>query len=220
MAVVSKRHRVAILGCYSSDNVLGVLENMRSGMQIGVEVLAAGFAPFVPWFDYHFTLMRRDGVELGINDYYENTLAWLDVSECALVISGEKTSTGVMAELKRCEELGIPVFHTLAEVVDHFDRIDKYEYKINEEVDPWDDYRENFWRHDGNAHDPDMWYCSLHSERFDITDDYCSRCIELVNDGWKASDIEKGSNLNHIGEEEIPDEFDDNDEEEDEWEED
>lgn len=207
------RHRVAILGCYSSDNVLGVLENMRAGMKIGVEVLAAGFAPFVPWFDYHFTLMRREGVEITIDDYYENTMAWLEVSECGLVISGEETSTGVMAELRRCKELGITVFHTLPEVVDHFKILDGYN-SIKKEVDPWDEYRDTFWAYAGNAQDPDAWRCNLHSETFDISEGFCSRCQELVDDGWKASDIEKGSNLSRIGEEEIPDEVDD---EEDEW---
>ena len=46
-----------VAGAYSSDNVLGVLDNMRRGMRMSTEIFLAGFSPFCPWLDYQFQLM-------------------------------------------------------------------------------------------------------------------------------------------------------------------
>ena len=46
--------RIYVAGAYSDDNVLKILNHMRVGMRAGLKLLLAGYAPFVPWFDYHF----------------------------------------------------------------------------------------------------------------------------------------------------------------------
>ena len=111
--------RVYVAGAYASDNILGMLGNMRNGMRTATEVLLCGFAPFVPWFDYHFQLMLREEnhEKLELKDYYEYSLAWLEVSNMLLVVSGWENSVGTQGEIKRATELNIPIYYSLEELM-------------------------------------------------------------------------------------------------------
>ena len=111
--------RVYVAGAYSADNVITVLDNMRAGMRLSLEVLLAGFAPFVPWFDYHFQLMLREGEDLTVGHYYKYSMAWLEASDYVLVVPGWENSKGTKAEIARAEELGIPVFYKLSDLIDY-----------------------------------------------------------------------------------------------------
>lgn len=113
----TKMKRVYVAGPYSDDNVISILNNMREGMRAGVEVFLAGFAPFVPWHDFHHTLMLRDGEDLKVNDYYAYSMAWLDVSDAMLVIGDYKKSKGTLAEIKRAEELNIPIYYNMETLI-------------------------------------------------------------------------------------------------------
>ena len=108
--------RVYVAGAYSATNVIDVLDNMRKGMRLSTEVMLAGFAPFCPWLDYHFQLMLREGEALSVKDYYEYSLAWLEVSDAVLLVPGWENSKGTIAEIERAEQLGIPVYTNLHEV--------------------------------------------------------------------------------------------------------
>jgi len=111
--------RIYIAGAYSSDNVIGVLDNMRRGMRAGTEVFLAGFAPFVPWFDFHFQLMLRGGETLNVDDYYDYSMAWLEVSDAVLVLPNSEKSLGTQQEVARAQGLGLPIFHSLNELMDY-----------------------------------------------------------------------------------------------------
>jgi len=108
--------RVYVAGAYSADNVITVLDNMRKGMRKGLEVLLKGYSPFVPWFDYHFQFMLREDEELTVEDYYRYSMAWLEVSDVVLVLPDSEKSKGTQAEIKRAEELEIPVVYSLDEL--------------------------------------------------------------------------------------------------------
>ena len=112
--------RVYVAGAYSDDNILGCLENMRTGIKKSLEVLDAGFSPFVPWFDYLFTLMREDSQKIGIQEYYDYSMAWLEASDCVLISHGHEHSKGTQAEIQKATKLGIPVFFNLKDLVDYF----------------------------------------------------------------------------------------------------
>jgi hypothetical protein len=112
--------RVYVAGAYSGPDVITILGNMRRGMRKGVEVLLAGYAPFVPWLDFHFQLMLRDGEQLDVGDYYRYGLAWLDASEAVLVLGNSENSIGTQMEIARAVKLGIPIFHSIAEMDGHF----------------------------------------------------------------------------------------------------
>jgi len=108
--------RIYVAGAYSSDNVIGVLDNIRNGMRVATEVLLAGYAPFVPWFDFHFQLMLRGQESLSVADYYAYSLAWLGVSDAVLLVPGWENSKGTLKELERAKGLGLPVFESLADM--------------------------------------------------------------------------------------------------------
>ena len=116
-----RRTRVYVAGAYSDDNVLGVLNNMKRGMKAGTKVWRMGFAPFVPWFDYHLQLMTEDGDEPTLNDYYEYGMAWLEASDLVYVVPKSEHSKGTQAEIARATELGIPVVYDINELMTDWD---------------------------------------------------------------------------------------------------
>jgi len=102
--------RVYIAGAYSADNVLDVLHNIRKGIEMSSHILRLGFAPFCPWLDYHFVLM--DSAELlTVENFYDYSLAWLEVSDAMLVLPGHENSKGTLAEIEFAEDKNIPVFY-------------------------------------------------------------------------------------------------------------
>lgn len=107
---------VYVAGSYSTDNVIKVLDNMRNGMRVSTQVLLAGFSPFSPWLDYHFSLMLRNEEQLTVEDYYRYSMSWLERSDCVLVLPNSEHSKGTQAEIRRAQELGIPVYTSLADI--------------------------------------------------------------------------------------------------------
>ncbi len=105
--------RVYVAGAYSADNQRKMFKNMSKGMRVGTQLLQAGFAPFVPWLDYHLWLMLRDEETLTIQDFYAYSLAWLEVSDILLVLPGWENSTGTKGEIKKAEEMGIKIYYSL-----------------------------------------------------------------------------------------------------------
>ena len=112
--------RIYVAGPYSADNVISVLDNMRKGMSLSKDVFLAGFAPFCPWLDYHFTLMLKHGEKLTVEDYYNYSMAWLEASDAILVLPNWQSSKGTVMELERAKELSIPIFYTLDDLVGHY----------------------------------------------------------------------------------------------------
>lgn len=105
--------RIYIAGPYSSDNIIGCLDNIRNGMRLATEVFLAGLSPWCPWHDFHHQLMLRGDEHLTVDDYYRFSMAWLEVSDAMLLLPGWESSVGTLAEKRRAEELNIPIFYTL-----------------------------------------------------------------------------------------------------------
>lgn len=108
--------RVYIAGAYSAPNVIGILNNMRTGMRAATEVLLAGYAPFCPWLDYQFQLMLKEGESLTVEDYYNYSLAWIEGSHVLLVLPNSDNSIGTRKEIARAKELGIPIIYSISEL--------------------------------------------------------------------------------------------------------
>lgn len=103
--------RLYIAGAYSSDNILGVLDNIRTGIRAGTEAMLQGYAPFVPWLDFQFHLMLRGDEMLSVKDYQNYSLEWLKVCHAMWVLPGHENSKGTAVEIKLAEELGIPIYY-------------------------------------------------------------------------------------------------------------
>ena len=102
-----KYKRVYVAGNYSADNILEVLDNIKRGTQICVNLLKAGYIPFCPWLDFHFHWFG----DLTIEDYYRYGMGWLEVSDCVYVLKNSKNSKGTQAEIKRAKELNIDILY-------------------------------------------------------------------------------------------------------------
>jgi hypothetical protein len=111
--------RVYVAGAYSATDVIKVLDNIREGMRASLEVFRAGFAPFCPWLDFHYQLMLRPGETLTVPDFYEYSIAWLEVSDAMYVHpnSDWRNSTGTLAEIKTAKECGIPIYYDLQKLI-------------------------------------------------------------------------------------------------------
>jgi hypothetical protein len=109
--------RVYVAGPYSADNVITVLDNIREGQRMATRVLLAGYAPFCPFIDFHFSLMLREGEKLDVNDYYEYSNAWLEVSDAMLVLPGYERSKGTKAEIKIAKKFSIPIYFDFKDLI-------------------------------------------------------------------------------------------------------
>lgn len=116
--MAKSRIKVYIAGPYSADNVLDVLRNIGRGEKVGAELFRLGFAPFTPWHDKSYVIDNPD-VEFSIEDFYEFSIAWLEVSEIILVLPGHSGSGGTMKEIARAHLLRIPVVYSIDELVKH-----------------------------------------------------------------------------------------------------
>lgn len=110
--------RVYVAGAYSANNVITVLDNMREGMRASVEVMLLGFAPFSPWLDYQFQLMLREGERFTVQDFYDYSIAWLEVSDAMYVHpnSDWMKSGGTQKEIAYANHHLIPIFYNLNEL--------------------------------------------------------------------------------------------------------
>jgi hypothetical protein len=108
--------RVYVAGAYSSDNVIGVLNNIREGLRWATKIFLAGYAPFAPWLDFQFQLMLREDETLTVDRYYQYSLTWLRVSDVVFVTPGWEKSKGTAAEIDEALKLGIPVVYDMDDI--------------------------------------------------------------------------------------------------------
>jgi hypothetical protein len=111
--------RVYVAGPYSANNVIDVLENIRNGLRLSTQVFLAGFSPFAPWLDFHYTLMLQDNEKITIDDYYKYSIDWLEVSDAMLLIEGWENSKGTLNEIEVAKEKGIPIFYDLETLMEY-----------------------------------------------------------------------------------------------------
>ena len=83
-------------------------------MDMANELIVAGFAPFCPHLTHFLHMNNWQPYE----KWLEIDLAFLAHCEAAIRIPGE--SAGADNEIKRANELGIPVFHSVDDLVTHF----------------------------------------------------------------------------------------------------
>lgn len=98
--------RIYLAGKFSDDNILGCLNNIHDGIKMAVKLLKEGHAPFCPWLDHQFQFFDKT---LVADDYYNYSLAWLEVAEEVWVLPNYETSKGTLKEIERAKELRIPI---------------------------------------------------------------------------------------------------------------
>ena len=108
--------RIYVAGKYSANNVLDVLRNIGRGEAMCAKLFSMGYAVFCPWHDKSYvTDLPED--DFTVQQFYDYSMAWLEVSDAIFMLQGWEKSKGAVAEHLRAEELGIPVFYTIWEII-------------------------------------------------------------------------------------------------------
>jgi len=112
--------RVYVAGPYRCSGKCGVdLDHMRTGLNMGMDVLLAGYSAFIPWFDFVLKLIGR-GAEIETKHFQAYCMEWLKVSDVVLVLPGWENSSGTIAEIETAKELGIPVVFSFEDLLEKF----------------------------------------------------------------------------------------------------
>lgn len=85
--------------------------NTRAAITVGNELLDLGFAPFVPHLTHFWHLQHFRPYE----EWLDLDNQWLDCCDIVLRMPGE--SSGADKEVARAVSLGIPVVHSIDDVV-------------------------------------------------------------------------------------------------------
>jgi hypothetical protein len=109
--------RIYVAGPYSANNVLDVLKNIGRGQKACAELFRLGFAPFCPWHDKSFVTDQPEE-QFAVEQFYRYSMAWLEVSDCILILPGWEGSRGTIAEYERAAELGIPQFFNKEDLIE------------------------------------------------------------------------------------------------------
>jgi hypothetical protein len=87
--------------------------NKNQMIVAAVAVLKAGHSPFCPALDAAYFLVGGTENRITEAQIKRSSMDFLDVCECVVLCPGWKRSSGTLAEIKRAEEMGIPVFKSL-----------------------------------------------------------------------------------------------------------
>jgi hypothetical protein len=111
--------RVYVVGKYRDPDVLKLFGNIRRGIVVSARLIQLGFAPFCPFLDFLYLLCLPNNYcgDIGVDKLQAQGMRWLEVSDCVYAIQeGIETSEGSQMEMKRAEELGIPIFNSLVDL--------------------------------------------------------------------------------------------------------
>lgn len=108
--------KIYIAGAYSADNILEILANIKKGQDMAAYLIAHGYAVFCPFLDWQPGLTVY-GNDLTKEQYQANSMAFVEVCDAILVLKGWEQSGGTKREIKRAQELDIPVYYDRAKMM-------------------------------------------------------------------------------------------------------
>lgn len=109
--------RVYCAGPMSSPDPIKFMDNLRRGTRVSTELLLNGFAVFSPFIDIALFMQLREGESIPIETIQQHSLKWLEVSDVVLVLDGWESSKGTLRELARANELNIPIYHSINDLL-------------------------------------------------------------------------------------------------------
>lgn len=103
--------RVYIAGPYSKGDVA---INVKNAYEMANQVASLGLYPYVPHHTHFWHMFFPNNYEFWLDQ--DN--AFLDVCHCLVRLPGD--STGADLEVKRAEEINIPIFYSINELKQHY----------------------------------------------------------------------------------------------------
>ncbi len=109
---------VYVAGPYSHTNVMGVFSHMRVGIALCARLLEANYAPFCPWLDFQFDIIK----EFSLQQKYNYSLAWLRRSDMLLIDEASwgdgytkpwRHSKGTCEELAEARRQAIKIYFSI-----------------------------------------------------------------------------------------------------------
>lgn len=111
--------RIYVAGPYSANNVLDVLKNIGHREKVCGELFQMGFVPFCPWHDKSNVIDFYNN-DFTVEQFYNYSIAWLEVSDAMLVIGYWQDSKGTLEEIKIAKRLSIPIFYSIKELEENY----------------------------------------------------------------------------------------------------
>jgi hypothetical protein len=111
--------KVYVIGKYRDPDILNLFGNIRRGIVVAARLTQLGFAVFCPFLDFLYLLVlpAQYCKDIGVDKLQAQGMCWLEICDAVYVImDGIESSEGGQAEIKRAEELGIPVFNSLVDL--------------------------------------------------------------------------------------------------------
>lgn len=101
--------RVYVAGPYTHGDVA---VNVKTALDAAIALLDAGFAPYVPHLTHFLHMMHPRPYK----DWIALDLEWLPVCDALIRLHGE--SPGADREVAEAQRLGIPVYQSVAALID------------------------------------------------------------------------------------------------------
>ncbi len=98
--------KIYLAGKYSSDNILGVLDNIHNGIKMAAKIIKEGNEVFCPFLDYQYHFFDKT---LKKEDYQRNSIAFVESCDEMWVLPDSEDSGGTQREIERANKLMIPV---------------------------------------------------------------------------------------------------------------
>jgi oligoribonuclease NrnB/cAMP/cGMP phosphodiesterase (DHH superfamily) len=105
--------RIYIAGALNND-AAHYIQNLHRMIIHAEKVRRMGTTVYVPGNDF------LQGLVIGnwkYEDYVENTMSFMEICDAVSLVAGWRNSKGTQKEIKRAEELNIPVLYNLEELV-------------------------------------------------------------------------------------------------------
>lgn len=108
--------RLTPRGISNPNPAIEYISNVRNMVRTGIELLLAGFTPYIPALDCLMFLLLRDDEAISEEMIKMHSLLWLEVCDAVLVMPGWEHSSGARAEVAFATERNIPVFKSIDEL--------------------------------------------------------------------------------------------------------
>lgn len=106
--------RVYIAGPYSADTAEEREQNVERAIDVGLQLIRKGHAPFIPHLTHYVDLRAIHlGESLTWHDYIAWDLSWLEVCDALLFLG---SSPGAELERDRAKALGKLIFRSVDEI--------------------------------------------------------------------------------------------------------